>query len=385
MYTTLLFSSALLASVSAYTQTIEDCNTFAATFATTNGVDGCVMGSGSTGGTPMSGTWSTVHTTGTQITCAGADSWCVGDATSDAKSSSCTHEFKQCVTCSTNGSGEVEIRYQSVNMPNYCWETSAVAAVADYQAIDFQVTWNKDMSSATHYSASDFNSHTKMTTELCAAQRLASTNLPTGITYTAGSGAAAITTAAGGTVGGVILYNGLDAAEFDAVISEVDTMDLCLENAGSDSFLRHQSLSPCSAPSSSVASTSTKPGVGPPNTGTACLDNGYMYKDWPTANYGGSWGLAQDGHVIYGPYNADGELWSCEDVDVCNGFTLADSSYGYASTTFFPYSVGCYGPGPAQNFAVDSSCSTNACGLLGASHLVLGLSATAALLATSLY
>lgn len=94
----------------------------------------------------------------------------------------------------------------------------------------------------------------------------------------------------------------------------------------------------------------------------ACLDNGYLYKDWPTANYGGTWGLAKDGHVIYGPYNADGELWTCDDIDVCNGFTLADGSYGYASTTTFPYAVGCWGPGPAYTVGVSTSCSTNACG-----------------------
>ena len=48
-----------------------------------------------------------------------------------------------------------------------------------------------------------------------------------------------------------------------------------------------------------------------------------------------------DGHVIYGPYNIAGELWDWDDVDVCNGFFHTDGSYNYASTTFFPYTVGC--------------------------------------------
>ena len=51
-----------------------------------------------------------------------------------------------------------------------------------------------------------------------------------------------------------------------------------------------------------------------------------------------------DGHVIYGPYNIAGELWDWDDVDVCNGFFHTDGSYNYASTTFFPYTVGCWGP-----------------------------------------
>ena len=42
------------------------------------------------------------------------------------------------------------------------------------------------------------------------------------------------------------------------------------------------------------------------------------------SNYGGMIGLAKDGHVIYGPYNKDGELWGCTDTDYCNGFFLGD-------------------------------------------------------------
>ena len=30
-------------------------------------------------------------------------------------------------------------------------------------------------------------------------------------------------------------------------------------------------------------------------------------------------GIAFDGHIIYGPYNSNGELWSCNDHDICNG------------------------------------------------------------------
>ena len=57
-------------------------------------------------------------------------------------------------------------------------------------------------------------------------------------------------------------------------------------------------------------------------------------------------GLAKDGHIIVGPYNSDGELWSCDDHDVCNGVFLSDNSYAYAMTYTFPYVVGCWGPGP---------------------------------------
>lgn len=54
-------------------------------------------------------------------------------------------------------------------------------------------------------------------------------------------------------------------------------------------------------------------------------------------------GIAKDGHILWGPYKDDGTLWSDCDVDFCNGATI-NGAYGYASTSFFPYTVGCFGP-----------------------------------------
>lgn len=56
-------------------------------------------------------------------------------------------------------------------------------------------------------------------------------------------------------------------------------------------------------------------------------------------------GIAKDGHLIYGPYNGSGELYTCDDRDVCNGKFMSDGSYAYVSTTTHPYLVGCWGPG----------------------------------------
>jgi len=69
-------------------------------------------------------------------------------------------------------------------------------------------------------------------------------------------------------------------------------------------------------------------------------------------------GLAKDGRVIYGPYRSDGNLWQPCDVDICNGVKFSRLVYGYVSTMFHPYIVGCWGPGnrPVKRTA---SCSTN--------------------------
>ena len=75
-------------------------------------------------------------------------------------------------------------------------------------------------------------------------------------------------------------------------------------------------------------------------------------------------GLARDGHVIKGPYNKDGELWGCDEIDICNGTFMDDGSYVYVATQTFPYIVGCWGPGNNQLMPVSSQCSTNGCGNL---------------------
>ena len=56
-------------------------------------------------------------------------------------------------------------------------------------------------------------------------------------------------------------------------------------------------------------------------------------------------GLAKDGRVMYGPYRIDGEVWDTCDVDICNGRSMGGGIYGYVMTEFFPYTLGCWGPG----------------------------------------
>ena len=94
--------------------------------------------------------------------------------------------------------------------------------------------------------------------------------------------------------------------------------------------------------------------------------------------YSTAMGLAKDGHIIVGPYNSSGELWSCDDHDVCNGVFLADNSYAYAMTYTFPYVVGCYGPGPTQVHQV--GCSNTSCSTDGS---MMGLSLTLSTMITA--
>ena len=96
---------------------------------------------------------------------------------------------------------------------------------------------------------------------------------------------------------------------------------------------------------------------------TWAIDNGYADSNIYGTN-ANIVGVAKDGHMIWGPYDENGELWDCDDHDICNG-AFIDGNYVYLSTTTFPYVLGCFGPGPTQTNQAD--CTSGGCGSSGSS------------------
>jgi len=176
-----------------------------------------------------------------------------------------------------------------------------------------------------------------------------------------GGSVSSMDTMSGIAITGGAIFNGLAGGNVDAIESELDTMDACLAHASPTGQQHYHGLTPCAQSSASMTSSTVKPGYCYDTT-VDCVSNGHVWsrQGWTdTSNYGGVFGIARDGHVIYGPYNASGELWGCDDHDVCNGFFLPDQSYAYAATATFPYIVGCWGPAPAQEYGL--TCSNSSC------------------------
>lgn len=127
--------------------------------------------------------------------------------------------------------------------------------------------------------------------------------------------------------------------------------------------LHYHSLGAC-ATSSSYRSTTVVPALCENNYNN-CLAEPFAWAynaAFPNkSNYGGDFGIARDGHVIKGPYNASGELWDCSELDMCNGTFLSDGSYVYAPHARFPHVVGCWGPAPFSNHRPGASCTNLAC------------------------
>lgn len=125
----------------------------------------------------------------------------------------------------------------------------------------------------------------------------------------------------------------------------------------------------------SQASSSTVPYLCDDSNSNSCNRSPVLFaaKNFTSTDlpYEKEMGLAKDGHIIVGPYNEDGELWSCDEHDVCNGVFLSDNSYAYAMTYTFPYVIGCWGPGPEQ--VHKASCSKRSCSSGGLSGISFAL------------
>lgn len=119
-------------------------------------------------------------------------------------------------------------------------------------------------------------------------------------------------------------------------------------------------------------------------SGTCSSDiKGYAVTAWSSKKTLTPIGISKDGHIIYGPYDASGNLWKACDVDVCNGL-LINSRYAYVATNFHPYFVGCFGPGNKPT--VSQTCSTNPRSCSSAvNSLTLGLFSAIILLSAWFY
>ncbi len=168
---------------------------------------------------------------------------------------------------------------------------------------------------------------------------------------------------------GVFLYGGATELKYDAFFPKAwgtnqspdepeskYAFDVCLGTYQTERTYRYHMFSPC------ILSTTLKTVV------ASCDSVNYEECTSDPRKYSVSLmqanektmipiGVAKDGRVIYGPYKANGQLWQPCDVDICNGVRDGNTYY-YVSSMFFPYFVGCWGPG-SNSETFRPSCSTN--------------------------
>jgi len=123
---------------------------------------------------------------------------------------------------------------------------------------------------------------------------------------------------------GVVIFDGLDAEERDAVAHEVQ--DACGGHPQKESVYHYHSI-------------------------PACLTAGES-----TKKPSGLVGYALDGYPIYGPRGAGGRLLTNEDLDACHGQTSKvrfegrwQRIYHYNATLEYPYTLGCFRGAPVSS------------------------------------
>ena len=84
--------------------------------------------------------------------------------------------------------------------------------------VDWEVVFNRDVSSEENYSASDIASEAAVSELLCDIQRTSSDNMLADTGYKErGGNTAGLNTASGIAVSGAVIYNALDSDNLDAV------------------------------------------------------------------------------------------------------------------------------------------------------------------------
>lgn len=154
---------------------------------------------------------------------------------------------------------------------------------------------------------------------------------------------------------GAPIFNSLDGIDLDAVQHDAGGFDVCMSHAMSLGAYHYHTWSPCLRKGKGLWNNKVVPANCKGTTG--CFTNKTSFGNtYPLASgYSNAddkqnleiIALARDGHVLYGPWDENGNLHNCDSHDACNGRFFDDGSYAYVATTTFPYTVGCWGPAVA--------------------------------------
>lgn len=109
--------------------------------------------------------------TGMQMSCTGQMMCPDGDGSVlYTEENPCTFTRKLCATCATGTSGEVEIRIQTNEMPNHCFQAINQNPTTTSIA-DFSVLFNRDVTGMQNISDTDVNTQAKTEEMICDISR----------------------------------------------------------------------------------------------------------------------------------------------------------------------------------------------------------------------
>eukprot|EP01062_Namystynia_karyoxenos_P081500 TRINITY_DN8978_c0_g2_i1.p1 TRINITY_DN8978_c0_g2~~TRINITY_DN8978_c0_g2_i1.p1 ORF type:complete len:1061 (+),score=245.94 TRINITY_DN8978_c0_g2_i1:84-3185(+) len=295
----------------------------------------------------------------------------VGMCAGTTSGSTCTWQRKLCVSCSESG-GTVRIRVQTNGLPDHCYTSPRVTPTSN--DIDWSTVFAPGIdpdvpaSSTTNAQTQD-----EVNDLLCDIGRTrdsppARSQMPSASAFMS-HGTTGTNTLAATAINGVSMFNQMSVELVDPFYPQTwssatttvssyqdapEKVDKCLAHPQANGVFHYHVLPPCLY-STTIAAEGNQP-LRNDDAKTRALQ-GYSGSDGLRVI-----GIAKDGNVVFGPYNADGTLIT--GVDVCNGRHLTFSNiagggthYSYVATSTFPYFVGCFGPGSRPSFT--PTCTSN--------------------------
>ncbi|CAF3513254.1 unnamed protein product [Rotaria sp. Silwood1] len=219
--------------------------------------------------------------------------------------------------------------------------------------VDFEVNFNPDVNinSPTHNPTTE----SQLNSILSNISNQAS--VPSASNYVSKSSSDSFNTLAGISVDGVTILNVNSANNVDPFYPAgnftPESVDACLGHPNpSNNGYHYHIASGCALnpPTGKIASCKNTPAC------NASVAN-YTISTFSSYRTLTVIGIAKDGHVIYGPYNSNGQEVT-SGFDICNGmFYDSIGNYAYFATRTYPYITGCFGPGNYPS--VLPSCTTN--------------------------
>lgn len=286
-------------------------------------------------------------TTGVNVTCSQLSATsCPGSMINGV----CTWQRKLAVSCINNST--VRIRVQSNGLPGHCVLVRSTDTLSEMN-IDFEVNFNPKVSVKSPVHSPQTQSDLYSVVCNISSQQTP----PTSSNYVGYSSPASLGTLAGISIDNVAILNVNSANNADPFYPpagvEAEEVDACLGHPQTAGTYHYHIASGCavSSPTGNISSCAAT---------TACASNisSYFLTTFPdSAKTLTVIGIAKDGHVIYGPYLASGQLIT-SGVDICNGmFYDLLGNYAYFATTKYPYITGCFGPTNYPSFG--PNCTTN--------------------------
>lgn len=267
--------------------------------------------------------------------------------------------------CSLNEEGQVILRVATNSLPDHCIISTSASQFPQENLIDFEVAFNSNTDTITKA----LTTQEEVNSYMCDNIWLRDENIGVEKYYQGFTGLREHIV--GIAFNGVPIYQGTSELKYDPfypraygeehIHPTAIEVDACLGSYDHSGFYHYYSYSPCIKQSSIKQSMTEKP--------TLCKDDASCQDDvfnYTLAALDQSQktlkkiGVARDGNFILGPYNAQGQLWSPCELDACNGITI-DGEYFYASTTFHPYTVGCWGKSEQKRVAEECSSNTKVC------------------------